>query len=150
MAESDDIVDALKRRGERLKSAGDGMHYYSLSDAYLDIKAADRITSLLAANAKLKGEKDAWQPLVKLLAPALSRLINANAGLAKIKGQITLYEASPTKDQDAFEAWEELNDALVQAKLALTAVRSANEPEGSFEAGVSHPDAPLPTEPAND
>ena len=74
---------------------------------------------------------------------ALQRLHRAIKALSQFiehhetKQKITLFEASPTKDGRAFDAWKELHDAQGDAARAL-----ALGPEGECEAGASHWDAP--------
>jgi hypothetical protein len=60
---------------------------------------------------------------------ALERLHKAIHALAKREGNITLFEASPTKSQAAYVAWRELNDAQTQAfeALASTAAQQSKE-----------------------
>lgn len=69
---------------------------------------------------------------------ALIRLSAAVRALAGTKEGKTLFELSPTKDQDCYEAWKELNDAQLAAKIAL-------DPDVETEAGDSHWDAPRPS-----
>lgn len=50
---------------------------------------------------------------------ALIRLSNAVRALAKVKDGKTLFEGSPMRDQECFDAWKELNAAQQCAKIAL-------------------------------
>ena len=62
----------------------------------------------------------------------LRRLSKAVSALSKIKDGKTLFEGSPTKDQECFDAWKELNDAQKQAKLAL---KILSDPDDEPHAG---------------
>lgn len=75
------------------------------------------------------------QTLEQILEAALRRVMRANARLGGFKGSITLYEGSPTKDQDCFEAWLELNNAIGQGKIALQAAQIKRDPDVETEAG---------------
>lgn len=94
---------------------------------------------------------------------ALLVLHQAILQLSTIKNGITLFEGSPSRDQDCYEAWTALDRAQKLAskvlgyrkplKLLFTdewlREKIENSPdEENCEAGVSHPEAPTPiTEP---
>lgn len=69
----------------------------------------------------------------------LLRLHKAVKALARVKDGKTLFEHSPTKDQECFDAWKELNEAQRNAALVLQIDR---DPDIESEAGVLHPEAP--------
>ena len=71
-------------------------------------------TRLAAAESEVAG-----------LRAVLERYQNAILGLSKIKDGKTLFEGSPTKDDETYRAWVELNDAGVEANKAL-ALRHAH------------------------
>ncbi|MDE2097062.1 MAG: hypothetical protein KGL39_07435 [Patescibacteria group bacterium] len=60
---------------------------------------------------------------IRLLAAAARAYVQAVQGLSKIgpDGK-TLFEGSPTKDQECFEAWKRLNDQGVLLAAALDLV----------------------------
>lgn len=57
---------------------------------------------------------------------ALERLSKACTALGQFKGDKTLYELNPIKDQNAYEAWVELDAAQKQAQNALAAKEQAD------------------------
>lgn len=62
---------------------------------------------------------------------AAARYLEAVAGLARIKDGLTLFELSPTKDQECYEAWRELNDAGVALKALLPLAEEETAPGSS-------------------
>lgn len=73
--------------------------------------------------------------LEHLLARSLSGLVRANGNLAKIKNGKTLYEIQPSHDQDSFNAWTALNEAVRQANLALASCKIETDPDVDDSAG---------------
>ena len=71
-----------------------------------------------------------------MLRAALVRLSTAVHALAKVKDGKTLFEHSPTKDQECYEAWKELNEAQHCVKIAL-------DPDVETDAGWLHWEAPI-------
>ena len=60
------------------------------------------------------------------------RLVDAIAKLGAIEAvtRLTYFEASPTKDQEAYKRWSELNEAVAQVKQILQDRKnSETEPE---------------------
>lgn len=74
--------------------------------------------------------------LADVLEESLRRYMSAVRVLGKIKDGKTLFEASPTKDQDAFEAWTELDAAGKQAQAALMVAQISRDPDECCEAGA--------------
>jgi hypothetical protein len=65
------------------------------------------------------------------LLAAVRRLIAANEALGQMEGGITYYEASPTRSDECYKRWIELNTAMREAKKAANdqALRPARSPE---------------------
>jgi hypothetical protein len=70
---------------------------------------------------------------------AAIRLRGAVAALAKAAPgtKITYFEASPTKDDEAYKRWTELNDSLALLN-GILADRKASEVEHTADGGTEH------------
>ena len=56
----------------------------------------------------------------------LQNLVTALGNLGRIKGDKTLFQHSPTTDDECYRAWIQLNDAIAAAKSALQEARCHN------------------------
>jgi len=57
---------------------------------------------------------------------SLRRVVTAIGRLGQLKGNRTLFEINPSKDTTSFAAWEELNNAIKEAKECLQQASKTN------------------------
>lgn len=99
---------------EKMKAEFEKWHGYPVTDD-MDIHTAVAWDSWrIAWNAGISaatGGRD--------VADELQNLVAALGNLGRIKGDKTLFQHSPTADDECYRAWIQLNDAIFAAKLAL-------------------------------
>lgn len=116
----------------------DALDRDKLSNYFIERVRARGALAALSANTGAGGEVVELRGALKQLTEAIRRLGKRSS----VQPTLTLFEASPTKEQEAFDAWMALNEAQKRANCALIPA----DPE--IEAGTSHWDAPRASSPA--
>lgn len=101
-------------------------------EAYCDVWKWPKIIAALAAKgiATERATVERLGDKYALVVANAERYMRAIKTLAQFKNGKTLFEGSPTQDQDCYQAWRELNDSGV---ALTTAIRQLSPPDPAPE-----------------